>query len=61
MSYVFYEAQRSGDLPGDQRVTWRQDSAMGDGSDVGKDLTGGYYDGEVLAHASKINKKAKAS
>ncbi|KAK4324903.1 hypothetical protein Pmani_004489 [Petrolisthes manimaculis] len=44
MSYVFYEAQRSGDLPGDQRVTWRQDSAMGDGSDVGKDLTGGYYD-----------------
>ncbi|KAG7174919.1 Endoglucanase A-like 1, partial [Homarus americanus] len=45
MSYVFYEAQRSGKLPADQRVTWRGDSAMGDGSDVGHDLTGGYYDG----------------
>nr|AIT11911.1 endo-beta-1,4-glucanase [Parasesarma erythrodactyla] len=44
MSYVFYEAQRSGALPSDQRVTWRQDSALADGSDVGVDLTGGYYD-----------------
>ncbi|KAK8724409.1 hypothetical protein OTU49_011058, partial [Cherax quadricarinatus] len=44
MSYVFYEAQRSGKLPGDQRVTWRGDSALNDGSDVGHDLTGGYYD-----------------
>nr|WGM81782.1 GH9 [Procambarus clarkii] len=44
MSYVFYEAQRSGPLPADQRVTWRFDSALDDGSDVGHDLTGGYYD-----------------
>nr|WGC43860.1 GH9-2 [Procambarus clarkii] len=44
MSYVFYEAQRSGPLPADQRVTWRGDSALDDGSDVGHDLTGGYYD-----------------
>nr|XP_053653726.1 endoglucanase E-4-like isoform X1 [Cherax quadricarinatus] len=44
MSYVFYEAQRSGKLPADQRVTWRGDSALDDGSDVGHDLTGGYYD-----------------
>ncbi|WP_432214998.1 glycoside hydrolase family 9 protein, partial [Salmonella enterica] len=44
MSYLFYEAQRSGPLPSDQRVTWRWDSALGDGSDVGHDLTGGYYD-----------------
>nr|APF29556.1 endo-beta-1,4-glucanase isozyme GN1 [Gecarcoidea natalis] len=44
MSYVFYEAQRSGALPGDQRVTWRGDSALDDGNDVGHDLTGGYYD-----------------
>ncbi|TOF86547.1 hypothetical protein CGJ15_25165, partial [Vibrio parahaemolyticus] len=44
MSYVFYEAQRSGKLPADQRVTWRFDSALDDGSDVGHDLTGGYYD-----------------
>ncbi|XP_064097985.1 endoglucanase E-4-like [Macrobrachium nipponense] len=44
MSYLFYEAQRSGPLPADQRVKWRWDSALGDGSDVGHDLTGGYYD-----------------
>ncbi|XP_042220404.1 endoglucanase E-4-like [Homarus americanus] len=44
MSYVFYEAQRSGPLPVDQRVTWRGDSALDDGSDNGEDLTGGYYD-----------------
>ncbi|KAG7177455.1 Endoglucanase E-4-like 11 [Homarus americanus] len=44
MSYVFYEAQRSGPLPADQRVTWRGDSALDDGSDNGVDLAGGYYD-----------------
>lgn len=44
MSYVFYEAQRSGKLPDEQRLTWRKDSALGDGSDVGLDLTGGYFD-----------------
>ncbi|TOF73857.1 hypothetical protein CGJ15_27285, partial [Vibrio parahaemolyticus] len=43
MSFVFYEAQRSGKLPADQRVNWRFDSALDDGSDVGHDLTGGYY------------------
>ncbi|KAG0713792.1 Endoglucanase 16 [Chionoecetes opilio] len=50
MSYVFYEAQRSGKLPNDQRVTWRGDSALNDGNDVGKDLTGGYYDGKAGDH-----------
>ncbi|XP_064646839.1 endoglucanase E-4-like [Lineus longissimus] len=43
-SILFYEAQRSGKLPPDNRVPWRGDSALGDGSDVGKDLTGGWYD-----------------
>ncbi len=43
-SLFFYEAQRSGDLPDDYPVTWRGDSAMNDGADVGIDLTGGYYD-----------------
>ncbi|KAF9083561.1 hypothetical protein BGX23_011320, partial [Mortierella sp. AD031] len=42
--FVFYEAQRSGKLPADQRVTWRNDSALNDGRDVGLDLSGGYYD-----------------
>lgn len=48
-SLLFYEAQRSGDLPASQRVTWRKDSALGDAKDsvtnVQLDLTGGYYDG----------------
>ncbi|WP_456825006.1 glycoside hydrolase family 9 protein [Cellulomonas sp. P5_E12] len=43
-SMFFYEAQRSGDLPADNPVSWRGDSAMTDGADVGKDLTGGWYD-----------------
>ncbi|KDQ64704.1 glycoside hydrolase family 9 protein [Jaapia argillacea MUCL 33604] len=40
----FYEAQRSGKLPANKRVPWRNDSALEDGSDVHLDLTGGYYD-----------------
>ncbi len=40
----FYEAQRSGDLPTSNRVVWRGDSGLTDGADVGKDLTGGWYD-----------------
>ena len=43
-SLLFYEAQRSGDLPNDNRIAWRGDSALNDGADVGLDLTGGYYD-----------------
>lgn len=40
----FYEAQRSGKLPSTNRVKWRNDSAVNDGSDVNLDLSGGYYD-----------------
>lgn len=43
-SILFYELQRSGDLPDDTRCNWRGDSAMSDGSDNGIDLTGGWYD-----------------
>ncbi|KAG0374011.1 hypothetical protein BGX24_010954 [Mortierella sp. AD032] len=43
-TFLFYEAQRSGRLPSDQRVKWRNDSALLDGKDAGIDLTGGYYD-----------------
>ncbi|RKN05829.1 glycoside hydrolase family 9 protein [Streptomyces radicis] len=43
-SMFFYEAQRSGPLPDDNRVSWRGDSALDDGADVGLDLTGGWYD-----------------
>ena len=43
-SLLFYEAQRSGALPDDNRIAWRGDSALSDGADVGVDLGGGYYD-----------------
>jgi endoglucanase len=43
-SIFFYEAQQSGFLPSTNRVSWRGDSALADGSDVGRDLTGGWYD-----------------
>lgn len=43
-SMLFYESQRSGKLPADNRVAWRGDSDLTDGSDAGLDLTGGYHD-----------------
>ncbi|MEQ9669692.1 glycoside hydrolase family 9 protein [Coleofasciculus sp. G2-EDA-02] len=43
-SILFYYAQRSGDLPDTNPIPWRGDSALNDGSDVGRNLTGGYYD-----------------
>ncbi|KAK6156120.1 hypothetical protein DH2020_010368 [Rehmannia glutinosa] len=43
-SLLYFEAQRSGKLPTDQRVQWRGDSALNDGKDAGVDLVGGYYD-----------------
>src|SRR5215468_198249 len=43
-SLFFYEAQRSGTLPANKRINWRGNSGLNDGSDVGKDLTGGWYD-----------------
>ena len=48
MSIMFYEAQRSGKLPKNNRIPWRGDSGLKDGCDVGHDLTGGWYDGERL-------------
>lgn len=41
---LFYEGQRSGKLPGNQRMSWRRDSALSDGSSQHVDLVGGYYD-----------------
>lgn len=46
-SWLFYEAQRSGDTNDaryNTRVSWRVPSALNDGADVGLDLTGGWYD-----------------
>ena len=43
-SLLFYELQRSGDLPEQTRCNWRGDSAMSDGTDNNINLTGGLYD-----------------
>jgi len=44
LSLQFYEAQRSGKLPADNRISYRGDSALNDGKPEGHDLSGGYYD-----------------
>jgi len=44
LSLLFYEAQRSGKLPENNRIYWRHDSMLDAGADNGVDLTGGYYD-----------------
>ena len=43
-SIYFYEAQQAGVLPSWNRVPWRGDSVLNDGSDVGLDLSGGWFD-----------------
>ncbi|XP_023750430.1 endoglucanase 6 [Lactuca sativa] len=43
-SILFFEAQRSGYLPDNQRVKWRGNSGLFDGKANGVDLVGGYYD-----------------
>src|SRR5581483_11880630 len=43
-SMLFYDIQRSGQLPPDNPVDWRGDSDLSDGSDHGVNLTGGYHD-----------------
>ncbi|CAJ1971436.1 unnamed protein product [Sphenostylis stenocarpa] len=43
-SFLYFESQRSGHLPYNQRVTWRHHSALTDGLEQGVDLVGGYYD-----------------
>ncbi|KAF9669311.1 hypothetical protein SADUNF_Sadunf14G0094400 [Salix dunnii] len=43
-SILYFEGQRSGKLPSSQRITWRRDSGLTDGSAMHVDLVGGYYD-----------------
>jgi len=43
-SVLFFEAQRSGKLSANNRIPWRGDAFVVDGSDKGLDLSGGYHD-----------------
>jgi endoglucanase len=58
----FYDAQRSGNLDSGaypNRVDWRNNSALTDGSDWGIDLSGGFYDaGDVSIKISGKNRQA---
>lgn len=47
LSFLFFEAQRSGYLPSNNRIPWRRNSATGDRGINGEDLSGGYYDGNI--------------
>lgn len=38
-SILFFEGQRSGKLPSSQRMTWRKDSALRDGYEIGVSLS----------------------
>ncbi len=40
----FLEAQQSGKRSPNNRVTWRGDACLSDGKDIGKDLSGGWFD-----------------
>lgn len=44
LSLMFYEAQRSGKLPSNNRIKWRGDSGLTDRAADGRDVTGGWYD-----------------
>lgn len=58
LSYLFYEGQMSGKLPGWNRLLagkpggYKKSAHLTDGSDIGADLSGGYYDagGAHAAH-----------
>jgi endoglucanase len=40
----FLEAQQSGRLSPNNRVAWRGDACLTDGADIGRDLSGGWFD-----------------
>ena len=43
-SLYFYEAQQSGTLSPNNRVEWRGAACLMDGQDIGRDLSGGWFD-----------------
>ena len=45
-SILFYDAQRAGKTPNDNKIPWRGDSTLRDGCDYGTDLSGGWFDGK---------------
>ena len=58
LSILFYDAQRSGRLWGNNSIPWRGDSAVND-NDGGHDLSGGWYDGMYWAKSGLFGQTAK--
>lgn len=56
LSLLFFEAQRSGKLPPDNRIPWRGDSALNDRGKNDEDLSGGYYDGMDVSSIEFIDR-----
>jgi len=54
-SLLFYEAQRTGRLPSDNRISWRGDSFVTDRGVNGEDLSGGYFDGKNLGGSQEYS------
>ena len=50
LSILFFDAQRSGLLPVNNPIPWRNDSAVDDHGDNGEDLSGGWYNGELFPY-----------
>ena len=44
LSFLFYEAQRVGKLPLNNRISWRSNAFLNDKSPLGTDITGGWLD-----------------
>jgi hypothetical protein len=64
-SYLFYEAQQTGQLPGWNRLLygtsssefgtgWKKNAHLVDGADVQKDLSGGWYDAGGEGHNAAV-------
>jgi len=53
-SILFYEAQRSGKLTTDNRISWRGDSFLNDANGI--DLSEGYFDGKLFIYKNYIHK-----
>ncbi|KAJ4866985.1 Endoglucanase 9 [Raphanus sativus] len=49
-SLLFFQGQRSGPLPTDQKISWRGNSGVNDGSLANVDLTGGYNTKETTSN-----------
>ena len=59
LSLLFYEAQRSGKLPDDNRIPWRGDLSLNDTGTNGEDLSGGYHDGECCITSNYVIRFSK--